>query len=288
MARGARESAKRRAISFIGGKEVSSTDPLATMYCSKHQWKFLPGRTCPKCDADTLPSKTELIAQLRAKLVNARYPDYDGGWDGALEAAIELAQRLPDETLEQAFHAEPQRTTIDDALRCIASPIETAPISNLRVYPDWMMLGAEGVLDLIESDFGQSGRDVQLEAIRCQLWDAYVRGLRQPVETSGSSFQAPIVKITVGENYLIERSDMYAPGLPPGEHELYCEPPAPGGEKVPHPAFETSEVALTGDASVDMANYLNTPKGKAHFAAMFPEKTRDVHDSNVKRFTESE
>lgn len=53
------------------------------------------------------------------------------------------------------------------------------PTSNLRLYPDWMMLGAEGVLDLIESDFGQSGRDVQLEAIRCQLLEAYERGMRQ-------------------------------------------------------------------------------------------------------------
>ena len=35
---------------------------------------------------------------------------------------------------------------------------------------------AEALLDLIESDFGQSGRDVRLEAIRCELEAAYQRG----------------------------------------------------------------------------------------------------------------
>ena len=36
---------------------------------------------------------------------------------------------------------------------------------------------AAAVLALIESDFGQSGRDVQYEAIRCELEAAYRRGL---------------------------------------------------------------------------------------------------------------
>lgn len=51
---------------------------------------------------------------------------------------------------------------------------------DLRVYPDWMMQAAEAVLDVIESDFGQSGRDVRLEAIRCELWDAHKRGMNTP------------------------------------------------------------------------------------------------------------
>ena len=37
---------------------------------------------------------------------------------------------------------------------------------------------AAAVLALIESDFGQSGRDVQYEAIRCELEAAYRRGLK--------------------------------------------------------------------------------------------------------------
>lgn len=49
---------------------------------------------------------------------------------------------------------------------------------ELRVYPDWMMQSAEAALSVIESDFGQSGRDVRLEAIRCELWEAYQRGAR--------------------------------------------------------------------------------------------------------------
>lgn len=34
--------------------------------------------------------------------------------------------------------------------------------------PPWHN-AAEALLDLVESDFGQSGRDVRLEAIRCEL-----------------------------------------------------------------------------------------------------------------------
>jgi hypothetical protein len=41
-----------------------------------------------------------------------------------------------------------------------------------------MMQSAEAALSVIESDFGQSGRDVRLEAIRCELWEAYQRGAR--------------------------------------------------------------------------------------------------------------
>jgi hypothetical protein len=51
--------------------------------------------------------------------------------------------------------------------------------------------------------------------------------------------QAPIAHVTVVEDYggYRYRWSMYAPGLPPGTHDLYCEPPAPGGQKVPHPCF---------------------------------------------------
>lgn len=49
---------------------------------------------------------------------------------------------------------------------------------RLKVYPDWMMQSAEAVLGLIESDFGQNDRYVQLEAIRCELWAAHERGLK--------------------------------------------------------------------------------------------------------------
>ena len=61
---------------------------------------------------------------------------------------------------------------------------------DLRVYPDWMMQSAEAALNVIESDFGQSGRDVRLEAIRCELWEAYERGLNACPPTSGLSDSA--------------------------------------------------------------------------------------------------
>jgi hypothetical protein len=37
--------------------------------------------------------------------------------------------------------------------------------------------------------------------------------------------QAPIAKVTVWRN-LPPNVQIYAPGLPPGDHELYCEPEA--------------------------------------------------------------
>ncbi len=38
-----------------------------------------------------------------------------------------------------------------------------------------------------------------------------------------SSPQAPIAKVVVGEDDSL-LTMLYAPGLPPGEHDLYCEP----------------------------------------------------------------
>lgn len=49
-----------------------------------------------------------------------------------------------------------------------------------------------------------------------------VERLRSAHETAAS--QAPIAWIEVGDTGAILASDMYAPGLPPGTHDLYCEP----------------------------------------------------------------
>lgn len=38
--------------------------------------------------------------------------------------------------------------------------------------------------------------------------------------------QAPIAAIRVGEDGTMEVLHLYAPGLPPGEYDLYCEPEA--------------------------------------------------------------
>lgn len=40
--------------------------------------------------------------------------------------------------------------------------------------------------------------------------------------------QAPIAKLTVWENGIQCTVSMYAPGLPPGEHDVYLDPRAPG------------------------------------------------------------
>lgn len=39
-----------------------------------------------------------------------------------------------------------------------------------------------------------------------------------------SSFRAPIVRVTINDQYEISSCWQYAPGLPPGDHDLYCEP----------------------------------------------------------------
>jgi hypothetical protein len=36
--------------------------------------------------------------------------------------------------------------------------------------------------------------------------------------------QWPIVRVTIGEDGMPVRTALYAPGLPPGDHDLYCEP----------------------------------------------------------------
>jgi hypothetical protein len=37
--------------------------------------------------------------------------------------------------------------------------------------------------------------------------------------------QAPIARVTVKDG-MVTRTGLYAPGLPDGEHDLYCEPEA--------------------------------------------------------------
>jgi hypothetical protein len=49
--------------------------------------------------------------------------------------------------------------------------------------------------------------------------------------------QAPIAKVTVWD-HLPPSVEMYTPGLPAGEHDLYCEPPDHRGQKGPHPFFD--------------------------------------------------
>lgn len=43
-----------------------------------------------------------------------------------------------------------------------------------------------------------------------------------------ASIQAPIVRVTINDNYEIASCAQYAPGLPPGDHDLYCEPTGSG------------------------------------------------------------
>jgi hypothetical protein len=43
-------------------------------------------------------------------------------------------------------------------------------------------------------------------------------------EVSKMENVAPIAKVTIGDDYSVMSISQYAPGLPPGEHDLYCVP----------------------------------------------------------------
>lgn len=85
-------------------------------------------------------------------------------------------------------------------------------------------------------------------------------GTQLAVETS--SVQAPIAAIRVYEDSQ-ELLHLYAPGLPPGEYDLYCEPPAPNGQKVPF--FGTSERSTVDQFKVGFlaaANIMDQEDGR--------------------------
>lgn len=55
--------------------------------------------------------------------------------------------------------------------------------------------------------------------------EPYISRIDALLNESGGP-QAPIAQITVNQAGEIAGTLMYAPGLPPGDHDLYCEPAA--------------------------------------------------------------
>jgi hypothetical protein len=68
--------------------------------------------------------------------------------------------------LDLTMHPQIKRTAVYDR--------STLPERDAMFLPI-----ATKLLDLIESDFGQSGRDVRVEAIRCELEEIYMRGVKR-------------------------------------------------------------------------------------------------------------
>jgi hypothetical protein len=102
-----------------------------------------------------------------------------------------------------------------------SSPL-LAAASNLMTYLDggdgantWKAIG-------MEVDRAVHGHSWSRQALIGRL-RAAVSNARAAVETSAS--QAPIAKVTVTDGDLAT-VELYAPGLPPGEHDLFCEPEA--------------------------------------------------------------
>lgn len=69
--------------------------------------------------------------------------------------------------------------------------------------------------------------------------------------------QAPIAKLTIPEGHdvgIALRVELYAPGLPPGEHDLYCEPmsvaPAP-----PHPGPSVEKAFSRSPRRIEPQSY---------------------------------
>lgn len=74
------------------------------------------------------------------------------------------------------------------------------------------------------------------EALRLRFEKACARVTESESAQVATTPQAPIAKVIVRDDGPADVM-LYAPGLPIGEHDLYCEPPAPSGQKVPHPCF---------------------------------------------------
>jgi len=58
------------------------------------------------------------------------------------------------------------------------------------------------------------------------LHDRIVYGIKAMMERLDPPAQAPIAQLTINQAGEIAGTLMDAPGLPPGDHDLYCEPEA--------------------------------------------------------------
>jgi hypothetical protein len=83
-----------------------------------------------------------------------------------------------------------------------------------------------GIIDALKKRSGFDG-----------WWDSVDDETRDEILTRLSSIigeewprgpQAPIAQLTINDAGEIAGTLMYAPGLPPGDHDLYCEPEALG------------------------------------------------------------
>lgn len=70
-------------------------------------------------------------------------------------------------------------------------------------------------------DFHHGSKTVQCDWI-CECLPAGEKALAGVAEHP----QAPIAQLTINQGGEIAGTVMYAPGLPPGDHDLYCEPEA--------------------------------------------------------------
>lgn len=133
------------------------------------------------------------------------------------------------------------------------------------------------------TDFIPSKEQALAQWIKTCQWgdlkDAFYAGweARGP-ETS----QAPIAKVIVREDGPADVM-LYAPGLPPGEHDLYCEPPAPGGQKVPHPCFESAAPGTSKNQAAERARKYREERGHwgTHAEALCAEVERLQRDLNL-------
>ena len=89
--------------------------------------------------------------------------------------------------------------------------------AGLEVAREWLegWGSAEPYLDRINVLLKQGS-----SAAECEAHNLEVAG----ATPAPASIQAPIVRVTINDQYEISSCAQYAPGLPPGDHDLYCEP----------------------------------------------------------------
>lgn len=145
----------------------------------------------------------------------------------------ERARKYHEERGKWGSHGEALANEVDRLASALAQ--SAATVADLQQFHDWAepqvhdhgrdVLEIERLRELLkiakcpsEATYGHEG------TWQCQWCDERKTALSSAPEPC-ADYQAPIAKVTV-PNLGGPVVSLYAPGLPPGDHDLYCEPHA--------------------------------------------------------------
>lgn len=205
---------------------------------------------------------TDLVARMRAKAANlltspvetpkASSPfGRDADWVLAIGHALGLDSGyevpiVPEPEPFKRLFAEVRRRVSEVTTRATCQACGKSAASKERngCHTIGCQFAVETSSDVVAKNIQISGKRCRITgAPECVFYPSCACGHADDDQNSTAkttSSQAPIAKVKV-YGHLPASVELYAPGLPPGEHDLYCEPPAPSGQKVPF--LETSSDA---------------------------------------------